>query len=279
MKKFKLNIKAAEEVGKEINKINSETNKILDEVKSQCNHIYGNIYLSSYKKAQDETYLKNNDFTHIVNCAQSSKSFTPIYLDSIQYLNLDLKDEPGYDLFSVIFKFIEFIESNVSNDKSEKRVLVHCYEGVSRGPALITSYLMWKNKWSFDTAYEFVKSKRQCVDINIGFCSQLNKWNNQLSLEKNEKLYQIDDKGNVRILSKNEVEADEMLKSTAILFYRDGIIQKLTLRQGQLNDDKYNVIVELIKSYEKCEGVSRFVDFDINKLNRVKLGDMINCCF
>jgi len=130
MKSLKLNIKAAQNKGKEIAKSNIETNKLYDESKTQCNHIFGNVFLSSYKKAQDEEYLTNNEFTHIVNCATSSKQFIPVYFNKFQYLNLDLKDEPDYDLFSVIFQFIEFIESNISINiaNTDKRVLVHCYE-------------------------------------------------------------------------------------------------------------------------------------------------------
>ena len=63
---------------------------------------------------------------------------------------------------------------------------------------------MWKNKWDFNEGYSYVKSKRSCIDLNIGFCSQLNQWNKQLtqekaerytsktSLEKDERLYELD---------------------------------------------------------------------------------------
>jgi len=77
---------------------------------------------------------------------------------------------------------------------------------------------MWKNKWSFEHAYSFVKSKRECVDLNIGFCSQLNKWDKQLNLGKDEKLYQIDNNENLRILNRSEVRTDELLSSSAIFF-------------------------------------------------------------
>ena len=121
MKKFKLDIKAAQKISTEVNKNISDSNNSFIEAKSQCNHITGNIYLSSYKKAQDLEFLKSNEITHIVNCAPLSKSFEPVYFENLQYLCLDLKDEPGYDLISVIFSFIEFLEKidNLNEIKSE----------------------------------------------------------------------------------------------------------------------------------------------------------------
>jgi len=283
MKGLKLNIKAAERVGKEINQSIIDTNKINDEVKAQCNHIFGNIYLTSYKKAQDKDYLKNNDFTHIVNCALSSKSFIPVYFDEFQYLNLDLKDEPGFDLLSVLYKFIQYIEQ-ISSESANNRILVHCYEGISRGPALIISYLMWKNKWNFDTANSFVKSKRQCVDINIGFCSQLNQWNKMLNLNKDEKLYQINDTientNDVKILNKSEVRTEDLVNSSAIFFFKNDIIHSLVLRKNKINTAQYKTIIESINNFEGCNNKNHInIDFDKEKPFRVNLEDMFNTCF
>ena len=39
---------------------------------------------------------------------------------------------------------------------------------------------MWKQNLRVDKAIEFVKSKRICVDINLGFIIQLHKWENYL---------------------------------------------------------------------------------------------------
>ncbi len=47
------------------------------------------------------------------------------YFPEIQYLLLDIKDEPGFDLIYSIFQTIDFIENCL---KENGRVLIHCFE-------------------------------------------------------------------------------------------------------------------------------------------------------
>ena len=50
---------------------------------------------------------------------------------------------------------------------------------------MVAGYLMWKKKLKNTEAIELIKSKRNCVDINLGFNIQLHKWENYLmSLQK-----------------------------------------------------------------------------------------------
>ena len=69
---------------------------------------------------------------------------------------------------------IKFIE-DCNNSKSGK-LLIHCFEGISRGPTILASYLMWKNNLSRDQAIQFIKEKRPNIEINLGFLVQLDKW-------------------------------------------------------------------------------------------------------
>ncbi|XP_029405059.2 dual specificity protein phosphatase 19 [Bactrocera dorsalis] len=56
---------------------------------------------------------------------------------------------------------------------SRGRVLVHCNAGVSRAASIVIAYLILVCGMPFDVAYALVKSKRECIQPNIGFIKQL----------------------------------------------------------------------------------------------------------
>ena len=141
-----------------------------------------NIYLSNYKSSLDKSFLISNNFTHIINCAYGSKLFTPSNFSEITYYNIDLKDDVDVNLTNIIINFINFLKE-VSQNKNNK-ILIHCAEGVSRSPALVVAYLMWKYNMDCLNAVNFVKSKRNCIDINLGFMFQLENLNTHREIFK-----------------------------------------------------------------------------------------------
>ncbi|CAD7002647.1 unnamed protein product [Ceratitis capitata] len=55
------------------------------------------------------------------------------------------------------------------------RVLIHCNAGVSRAASIVIAYLILELRMTFDDAYGLVKSKRPCIQPNVGFIKQLKK--------------------------------------------------------------------------------------------------------
>ena len=145
------------------------------------------IYISGYLLAQNIPFLVNNNFTHVINCSKGSSMESlnedNIYAKSsnIKYFSIYLRDDPGLDIINCFYQIIDFIEKKESqNCNINKKILIHCIEGISRAPALIAGYLMWKNNLRTENAIELIKSKRNCIDINLGFIIQLHKWENYL---------------------------------------------------------------------------------------------------
>jgi protein-tyrosine phosphatase len=118
MKNLKLNIKIARDLTVP-NTREEQSSKL------ECTKISEHIYLSSYHSANDTSTLSNYRITHIINCASSSKNCKITYFPDIQYLLLDIKDEPGFDLIYSIFQTIDFIENCI---KQNGKVLIHCFE-------------------------------------------------------------------------------------------------------------------------------------------------------
>ena len=111
-----------------------------------------------------------------------SKSFTPCNFNEITYFNIDLKDDGNMNISNAIIKFINFVKEVSKNENN--KILIHCAEGVSRSPALVVAYLMWKYNMDCLNAVNFVKSKRNCIDINLGFMFQLENLNTHREIFK-----------------------------------------------------------------------------------------------
>jgi predicted protein tyrosine phosphatase len=145
--------------------------------KSECSLIANEIYISDYQYSVNYEFLKMNKFTHIINCAGGSKRFTTHKYDDFEYLVLDIKDDPNFNLENSAKEVIKFIEKADALCPNRK-ILIHCFEGISRAPALLITYLMWKNNFDKETAMLIVKEKRPFIEINIGFMSQLDNLKN-----------------------------------------------------------------------------------------------------
>lgn len=91
-------------------------------------------------------------------------------LEGRDWIRLVAEDDENTDLSNYFFQVHAVIAKAV---KMDKKILVHCAAGISRSPALVIAYLMIENKWSFEKALEFVKSKRYFIRPNDGFLKQL----------------------------------------------------------------------------------------------------------
>lgn len=74
------------------------------------------------------------------------------------------------DYFPLAFDFITNAFANGG------KVMVHCFAGKSRSASIVIGYLMKTQKMKFEDALKFVGKFRPCVEPNIGFCTQLSKY-------------------------------------------------------------------------------------------------------
>jgi len=173
------------------------------ETRNSISNIIDNIYISGYLIGTNIPYLKSYNFTHVINCCVGSslvssdnnypkeESLVQLYeRNNIKYLSIFLRDDPDSDIIYHFLQIINFLESDGRTEN--KKILFHCIEGISRAPAMVAGYLMWKKKYKFNEVIELIKSKRNCVNINLGFNIQLQKWENYLlSLKKKKKIFEI----------------------------------------------------------------------------------------
>jgi protein-tyrosine phosphatase len=236
MKNLKLNIKIAQN-------ITFPNTREEQSSKLECTKISEHIYLSSYHSANDITLLSNYGITHIINCASNSKNCKITYFPDIQYLLLDIRDEPGFDLIYSIFQTIDCIENCI---KQNSKILLHCFEGVSRGPAILASYLMWKLGFDKNTAIEKLREKRKCVDINLGFLYQLNKWSDLLKFNKEFKYYRIGSEG-ISLLDRDEAISCGF---SVLLMIRGNDFYKIINKNEVFDNLLVERFITLLQAYE-----------------------------
>ncbi|KAK3026035.1 hypothetical protein RJ639_042527 [Escallonia herrerae] len=134
----------------------------------ECSKIMDHVYLGSDAVAKNREILRQNGVTHVLNCVGF---VCPEYFkNDLVYKTLWLQDSPSEDITSILYDVFDYFE-----DVREQggRVLVHCCQGVSRSTSLVIAYLMWRERQSFEDAFQHVKATRGVTNPNMGFACQL----------------------------------------------------------------------------------------------------------
>jgi len=129
----------------------------------KMSEIISGLYLGDEEDAFDQRLSSG---LTVVNIAAEAKQ-TPY---ANRYFHIPANDVPTEQLDKYFPYAIQIIEDELTRGN---KVLVHCLAGISRSATIVIAYLMWKYRWSFPTAYEYVKTKRPIIDPNFGFISQL----------------------------------------------------------------------------------------------------------
>lgn len=134
--------------------------------------IIDRIYLGNAFNAKDFNQLKQNNIGMIVNVSEEIPNY---YLEDFMYTRIPIRD---YNESSIL----EYLDITITKihkyleDNPDKNVFIHCFMGSSRSASVVISYLIKYNQMRYDDAYEFTKSKRPIVNLNVSFREQLIKF-------------------------------------------------------------------------------------------------------
>ena len=98
-----------------------------------------------------------------------SGGIKPKYAHLYDYLVCPIDDAADQDIKQHFKAAIEFIDQALYSGISTNVVLVHCAAGISRSGAIVCAYLMWKQKWNFENAWQYGKNRRFKMYPNLGF--------------------------------------------------------------------------------------------------------------
>jgi len=136
-----------------------------------------NIFIGDIHAASNVDVLNELNIKNIV-CA--IKGMEPMFPNNFNYINLDLIDAEFQKISHVFNNTNKFIENCINNNE---KVLVHCVCGVSRSVTLVIAYLMYKQNFSYEEAFNFIHRKRDVAQPNKYFEEQLKKYHEEITLK------------------------------------------------------------------------------------------------
>ncbi|XP_064400025.1 dual specificity protein phosphatase 6-like [Halichondria panicea] len=130
--------------------------------------ILPHLFLGCRKVAASLQHLKDSRITRILNVTSSEPN--NFESQGFEYKQIAVEDSHDVNMLKYLpdaFCFIE--DARMNNEK----VLVHCHAGMSRSVTVILAYLMKNYHHTLDSAYDFVKQRKQNISPNFGFMGQL----------------------------------------------------------------------------------------------------------
>jgi atypical dual specificity phosphatase len=147
---------------------------------SFCSQITPILYLGARPNAERVQELKAAGVTHVVSCLREEERSQVAFLQQdFHHLFLGIHDGMHQDIAATFSPFFEFTAAATRSDPKAK-LFVHCEVGVSRSATLAIALLMKTEGLSFFDALCRVRSKRFQVLPNIGFASQLQRFEHEL---------------------------------------------------------------------------------------------------
>lgn len=119
------------------------------------------LYLGSYDNASRAELLKAQGITRILNTVPTCQN---LYKNSFTYKTIKEDQTLSFD------ECVEFIEQSRLDNA---RILIHCMSGQNRSPAVVIAYLMRYKGWRLTQSYQWVKDRRQCINLSPAIGQQL----------------------------------------------------------------------------------------------------------
>ena len=126
--------------------------------------ITDNIYLGDINAANINN-LKKENITKVLTVTDNR---APHYRkeDKINQRIIKVADTMATNIIKHFGESLRFIEG-------DDKILIHCIAGQSRSATIVIAFIMWKQKLSFEEAFNLVNGKRKVVNPNFGFIAQL----------------------------------------------------------------------------------------------------------
>ena len=134
--------------------------------------ITNKIYLGNAYNARDYYDLSEKNIGLIINCTENIQNY---FEDYFKYHRVGIKDINGVNILPYLDETINVINNYIKNN-DDKNILIHCFMGSSRSATVTIAYLMKYHNLRLRDALNFVKDKRDIVNLNVDFFKNLNQY-------------------------------------------------------------------------------------------------------
>jgi protein-tyrosine phosphatase len=122
--------------------------------------IFSNLWITPGDTAREFDFLKENQITHILNCAEEEPMNYPRNITAIHIQMTDDEDDAG---MSQIIQGAQILAVWMN---AGANVIVHCKAGISRSVTVVLAWLIIYKNYTFNNAYKFVQDKRNFINPN-----------------------------------------------------------------------------------------------------------------
>jgi dual specificity MAP kinase phosphatase len=137
------------------------------------------LFLGNQHDASSKEFFDRNRIDHVLNVTNE----LPFYFNGSDIIQkrIPADDSSTQNLkmyFDGAIDFIEMVRRKGGN------VLVHCYAGVSRSPAIVMAYMIAMYRMNVMDSYRFVKRFRDIIEPNFHFMGQLMEFDQRINDRK-----------------------------------------------------------------------------------------------
>lgn len=145
------------------------TTPLIKKHDTTCNWVLeGQVCLSDVNYTPRDIHEFGVDW--VLNCAANAQGYAQKVARGLVVMHLPMDDMDGYDSSEWLVAGADFINEAIEKDRT---VLVHCFAGVSRSPAVVAAYLVLHENNTVQDAIDKIHDARPCVDIGPWFVRDL----------------------------------------------------------------------------------------------------------
>lgn len=135
--------------------------------------IIPHLFVGGYGSAMNEELLVKNNIKTIITL--NAKLELP-HRNNYEYYLYDIYDESNFNIEDYFVQILNIMHNSVEN---KKNILIHCYCGASRSITFCIAYLIQYHNMTLVQSYEFIRRKREIIELNDGFIDKLINYYNQ----------------------------------------------------------------------------------------------------